>query len=69
MKEETMRSSFPILGIALATLLAFGAGCAEEDGLFGVGGTGGKKTNASASPSNGTPTPTPSGSGFSGGIK
>ncbi len=67
MKEETMRSSFPILGIALAALLAFGAGCAEEDGLFGVGGTGGKK--ATASPTNGTPTPTPSGSGFSGGIK
>lgn len=66
-----MRSSLPILGIVMAALLAFGAGCAEDDGFF-VGGSGGGRKTASPTPTPGSggenPTPTPSGSGFTGGI-
>lgn len=57
-----MKSLFPILGLMLAASMAFGAGCADDGTLFGVGGSGGKKASADpqASP---TPTASPSGTG------
>lgn len=58
-----MKALFPVLGLVLATTMAFGAGCADEGFLIGSGG--GKK--ASADP-NATPTPTASPSGTGGSI-
>ena len=59
-----------LAGILLVGILAFGAGCAEDDGLL-LGGAGGSKRptpSGNASPST-DPNPSPSGSGFGGGIK
>lgn len=58
-----MKSLFPVLGLLLAASMAFGAGCAEDGVLFGVGG-GGKKASADPQAS-ATPTAKPSGTGGS----
>lgn len=65
-----MKPFFPLAGMLLVAFLAFGTGCAEDDGLFNVGGGGTKKATPgnNASPGSGA-TPSPSGSGFGGGVR
>ncbi|MNS10245.1 hypothetical protein D3C72_417570 [compost metagenome] len=57
-----MKSLFPVFGLILAASLAFGAGCAEDGDLFGVGGGKKGSSDPKATP---TPTATPSGTGGS----
>ncbi len=51
-----MKPLLPIFVLIVAGALAFGAGCAEDGDLFGVGNRNGGNTT------NPTPTPTPSAS-------
>lgn len=46
-----MRANTSLFALAVMAMLAFGAGCAEGEDIFGVGSGGGKKASPSPSPS------------------
>lgn len=65
-----MKPYAPLAGLLLVAMLAFGAGCAEDDSLFIGGGSGKKNSSPSGNATpGGSLTPSPSGSGMNGGIK
>ena len=64
-----MKPYFPLAGMLLVAFLALGSGCAEDDGLLGIGGGTKRATPSGNSSPDSNPSPTPSGSGLHGGFK
>ncbi|MNS55532.1 hypothetical protein D3C72_883690 [compost metagenome] len=58
-----MRGWMPIVSVVLLAVIAVAAGCVEDEGLLGSGGSAGKRSNPTASAK-----PSPNGSAINGGI-